>query len=289
MLGKFWREPKLSHLAGKAWFFLALLPFILGEARAQSDADFPGHLIIVGGGSMDDSLFHQFGHLAGGKDKPMVIIPTAMSDEAIAENTFRARFERLGFSRIQVLHTRNRLKAGEPAHVAMLREASGVYFSGGQQSRLADAYLGTAVETELKALLLRGGVIMGTSAGATIMGSLLIGGEARAYPNLNMPYPPALNLLDGTVLDQHVLKRNRQFDLIPVLEAYPQYLGIAIDEGTAAVVTGRQFRVWGPSYVLVYDPEDWQRQRKEYGRVHRPFHMLADGQGYDLVRRKVLR
>lgn len=101
-----------------------------------------GKLIIVGGGSMADSLYHIFGQLAGGKDRPLVIIPTAMSDEAIAENKFKDRFEKLGFSAIKVVHTREKSEANLPENVLKIQEASAIYFTGGDQSRIADAFSG---------------------------------------------------------------------------------------------------------------------------------------------------
>lgn len=266
-----------------------LLPLKGIPLAAQAEISQQGKLIIVGGGKMADSLYHIFGTLAGGKDKPVVIIPTAMSDEGIAENTFKNRFLSIGFSNIQVVHAREKSKADTPDNLNIIQQASAVYFTGGDQSRIADAFLGTKVHEELKKLLKRGGVIMGTSAGATIMGTLLIGGDARAFPNINMPYPPALDLLPQTVLDQHVLKRNRQFDLIPVLETYPHLLGIAMDEQTAIIVKDNQFSVWGPSYVLVYNTNDWKRQKEKYGKVHKPFMMMSMGQKYDLITREIIK
>jgi cyanophycinase-like exopeptidase len=81
--------------------------------------------------------------------------------------------------------------------------------------------------------------------------------------------------------------RNRQFDLIPVLEAYPGILGIAIDESTAAVVSRNSLSVAGKSYVLVYDQNDWKTQLQSWKRVYRPFQMLKEGTVYDLQTGKI--
>ena len=274
-----------------AIFFWSVLSLLIGGTAlsGQTGDNQNGSLIIVGGGSMADSLYHIFGELAGGKEKSLVIIPTAMSDDGIAENTFKDRFSKIGFSNIQVVHTRDRAKVDLPENIKKIQNASAIYFTGGDQSRIADVFFGTKIHDELKNLLQRGGVIMGSSAGATIMGTLLIGGDARAFPNINIPYPPALDLLPLSVIDQHVLKRNRQFDLIPVLESYPHLLGIAMDEQTAIIVKDRKFRVWGPSYVLVYDPYDWQMQMEKFGKISKPFIMLSMGQKFDLQTRKVFK
>jgi cyanophycinase len=86
-----------------------------------------------------------------------------------------------------------------------------------------------------------------------------------------------------------VLKRNRQFDLIPVLDSYPQLLGIAMDEQTAIIVSNNQFSVWGPSYVLVYNPLDWALQVKKFGKIYKPFIMLSKGQKFDLMARNIVK
>ena len=93
------------------------------------------------------------------------------------------------------------------------------------------------------------------------VGSVLVGGDARKDLTKPFDFPAALNLFPNTAIDQHVLARNRQFDLIPVIEQHPHLLGIAIDESTAIVVEGNQFSVLGKSYAMVYDAQDWEKQR----------------------------
>jgi cyanophycinase len=119
------------------------------------------------------------------------------------------------------------------------------------------------------------------------MGSLLIGGDHRKTPHVKTKFPIGLSFLKNTAIDQHVLVRNRQFDLIPVLEAHPGVLGIAIDESTAAVVSGNSLSVAGKSYVMVYDQNDWKGQLKAWGRVYRPFQMMQVGSVYDLKTGKI--
>jgi len=90
-------------------------------------------------------------------------------------------------------------------------------------------------------------------------------------------------------IDQHVLVRNRQFDLIPVIENYPNNIGVAIDESTAIIVESGLFKVWGLSYALLYDPKDWAEQQKKWGKVIKPFKMLGTGQGFDFRTRMILK
>ena len=134
---------------------------------------------------------------------------------------------------------------------------------------------------EFTSLLERGGTIMGTSAGATIMGSLLIGGDARDDLTIKYDFQPAFGFIRGSAIDQHVLVRNRQFDLIPVVENY-KVLGIGIDESTAIVVDNEKFKVIGTSFALIYDHEEWQKQILTYRKVIKPFYMMKnDGSSYN--------
>lgn len=247
-----------------------------------------GKLIIIGGGDIPDTLFNLFAASIGGKDQPIVVIPTATSDEAyIREGGHLKKFSSRGFTNLHTIHTRDKKMADDPALIELMRNAKGLYFGGGDQDLIAQAYGNTQLHKEMFALLERGGVIMGTSAGATIMGSLLIGGNHRETPNIKASFPVGLSFLKNTAIDQHVLVRNRQFDLIPVLEAHTGILGIAIDESTAAVVEGNSLSVAGKSYVLVYDQNDWKTQQQGWERVYRPFQMLREGTVYDFKTGKI--
>ena len=251
--------------------------------------NYKGKLIIVGGGNMPDSLFTFFANYCGGKDQSIVYIPTATTDEQyIKEGGHLVKFTSRGFTNLSTIHTRDKVKADDPKNIELVRNAKGIFFGGGDQDLIAAAYGETQLYKEFIALLERGGVIMGTSAGATIMGSLLVGGDARK--DLTKPYPfkPAFSFVKNMAIDQHVLVRNRQFDLIPVIENNPNNIGVAIDESTAIIVEAGKFKVWGLSYALLYDPLDWGKQQKEIGKVIKPFKMLGSGDGYDFNSRKIL-
>ena len=163
-----------------------------------------------------------------------------------------------------------------------LLEARGVWFPGGRQWRLADAYLGTKVHDELWALLGRGGVIGGSSAGATIQGSYLARGDTATNTVMMGDHEVGLGFLRNVAIDQHLLRRNRQFDLLEVITAHPELLGIGLDENTAIIVQGDEFEVIGASYVVVYDAE---RQLDSGGQ----FYFLAPGDRYNLKAREATR
>ena len=266
--------------------------FIL-NANAQTTSNpyfnYKGKLIIIGGGSIPDSLFSFFANYMGGKDQPIVYIPTATTDEEyIQKGEHLIKFSSRGFTNLSTIHTRNKKEADDPKNIALMRNAKGLYFGGGDQQLIANAYAGTKLYDEFIALLNRGGVIMGTSAGATIMGSLMVGGDARDDISKKYAFNPAFSFMTNTALDQHVLARNRQFDLIPVIEHYPGTLGIGMDESTAIIVEAGQFKVWGNSYAMLYDPKDWAAQKKKWGAVLKPFKMMASGSRFNFVTREII-
>ena len=155
-------------------------------------------------------------------------------------------------------------------------------FPGGRQWRLADAYLDTRVHRELQAVLDRGGVLGGSSAGATILGEYLVRGDTATNTIMMGDHEEGFGFLRNTAIDQHVLRRNRQFDLIEIIRARPELLGIGIDENTAIVVQGDEFEVIGRSYVLIYDN---QSVVGDSGL----FYFLSPGDQFDLATREARR
>lgn len=169
-------------------------------AWAQTVGPARGTLMAVGGNLRDPAIVRRFIDHAGGPDAPIVVIPTAGEDAVYDERWLGLRqFRDAGARQLTMLHTRDRTVADSEAFVRPLRHARGVFFTGGRQWRLADAYLGTRTSRELEALLARGGVIGGTSAGATILGSFLVRGDTtgpelmmgdHAVPSRLSPGPP---------------------------------------------------------------------------------------------------
>jgi len=211
-------------------------------------AGIPGPLVIVGGGTMTDDIRTAFVDLAGKDKAKIVVIPTASADadDATKADSFLKQWQTLKPASVELLHTRDVTKANDPDFVKPLTEATGVWFSGGDQSRITAAYRGTLTEKELKKLHARGGVIGGTSAGAAIMSDLMITGGTDTARTAD-----GLGFLPGFVVDQHFVARKRQLRLAGVIAANPGRVGVGIDESTALVVRGRQARVIGESTVTL--------------------------------------
>ena len=205
-----------------------------------------GSLILAGGGNLDQSIKDRFMELAGGPKAKLVVIPTASTTADTPDTDHGAAWRTFNPATLSVLHTRERSRANEPDFVQPLREATAVWISGGSQSRLADTYVGTAVEQELQALLARGGVIGGTSAGAAIMSQDMIA-NGKSSPNMGTGF----DLLPGAIIDQHFVARKRQPRSLQAVKDHPGKFGLGIDEGTAVEVTGRQMRVMGNSTATI--------------------------------------
>ncbi len=236
------------------------LGYFVSMAKAQTAGPEKGWLIIDGGG-VPDEVKKRFVALAGGPDANIVFIPTALSDEEMtAQGFFRGQGKGLarswGINHITMLHTRDKARANSEYFIDALRKASGVLIWGGRQWRLADAYLDTAVEREIKEVLARGGVVCGTSAGATIQGSYLVRGDPKSNEiMMSSGHERGFGLLSNSAIDQHVNTREREHDLVKVIEKHPELLGLGIDEGAAIVVHGDSFEVIG-GQVAIYDGKE---------------------------------
>jgi cyanophycinase len=278
---------KFSLKTARVLLFAALLS-ISPLVTATSDYDgsptvgpAKGSLVIVGGGTVVPEIRKRFVDLAGGADANFVLIPTAQGDPVDVEQARNFLSTSFGIAHVTVLHTRDRKLADSAEFTQPLRQASGVWIEGGRQWRLADAYLGTAVEREIKALLARRGVVGGSSAGATIQGSYLVRGAPAAPGNPDgdntiMMVPGHENgfaLLPNSAIDQHVIARHRESDLVPVIASHPRLLGIGIDQETAIVVHGDTFEVIGDSKVIIHDGKN-------------PFYFLSHGQKFNLKTRR---
>ena len=275
--------------------FTLILSNLQGQ-RTENDSAYigpeKGTLVIVGGGGRIDSIIKSFIKLAGGNDAPIVVIPTADARESYDENSGGAdRMRRLGATNVTVLHTTDRNIANSDSFVMPLISARAVWFGGGRQWRLVDAYKNTLTEKMFRKVLERGGVIGGTSAGATIQGSYLARGDTKNNQIMMGDHEEGFGFIKNIAIDQHVLARNRQFDMFDILKNRPELLGIAIDENTAVILNGNTFEVTGESYVIVYDGTFWSREGSDLKRLPEKtslFYFLRSGDKYDLLNRKVI-
>ena len=270
-------------------FFLALGAAIPARIAAQSPPSTlvgppRGTVIVVGGGLMGADLFSTFIDAAGGPDALIIVVPTAGGDSTYRQDDRSAQVWRdRGAHRVLLLHTYDRARANTDSFAAPIARAGGVWFEGGRQFRLVDAYAGTKTEAAFHDVLARGGVVGGSSAGATILGDFLVRG-APSNDNLIMDDPShekGFAFLRGVGIDQHVVARARLADLADsIVPKYPALLPISEDEGTAWVVRGDTARIIGAGQAFAYHVPTTDPGK--------PFITLHPGDEFDLATRTVL-
>jgi cyanophycinase len=211
-----------------------------------------GSLVIAGGGTLPPEIRQRFLDLAGGASRTRLVIIPAF-DATQAQQVALCDFWRsLGVRSVQILHANSRDEANQASFSGPLDQATAVWLSGGMQAWLSAQYAGTLVEDKLRAVIDRGGVIGGSSAGAAAMTKVMIQqGQEEAVEGTGF------DLLSGAVIDQHFLRRSRVNRLLGLMESHPDLTAFGIDEGTALVVQVPKGRlgVIGASYVLAYIPK----------------------------------
>lgn len=266
------------------------------QAPASNDAPeygpAKGTLLIVGGGNLNGTgINEKFIELAGGKDKHFVIVPTAGGNRkpdgtliVYDEQQVIAPWVKLGLTHVRMLHTADPKVADTEEFARPLRDADAVWFNGGRQWNIVDSYANTLTYREFHKVLDRGGVIGGSSAGATIQGDYLVRGDTSGS-NVMMTAEPnhqkAFAFLRRVAIDQHINTRNRWDDLIPVIQKYPTLLGIGLSEATAIIVRGDRFEVMGAWKVAVHD------NTRLYQPWEKPYSVLSAGDVYNMRTRKV--
>lgn len=254
-----------------------------------------GTLISIGG-SEDRQGEHQIlrevvkpalhkGHL--------VIIPTATQLYREVTADYLQTFHKLGVRHIEVLNIRRRDQAYDTKNLLRLRDASVIFFTGGDQLRLISLLAGTPIFYGIQDIYLHGGLVAGTSAGAMVMSeAVLIFNPANALAPLSLA--PGLNLIQDVVIDSHFVQRGRIRRLLGAVARNPHLLGIGIDEDTAIMVQPDQtFRVIGAGAVYVVDGTDISytsasdHQLDQFTSVHHTrLHVLAHGDHFDLFQRQ---
>ncbi len=251
----------------KQTLFLVLLSctaIAWSSPRADNAQSPKGHLIIIGGGERTDDIMARFVDLAGGPARARIIVlPMASSTPDTTGMEQAAEFKSRGVASVEWIII-NREDAANPAVLEKLDNATGVFFSGGDQVRITRAILGTPVHKKLLDLYQRGAVIGGTSAGAAIMSRVMLTGEElinrdstsmfTSMQKGNVENIEGLGFLHTVIIDQHFVKRKRLNRLICVVLEHPELPGIGIDESTAIQVNpDGTAEVMGQGTVVVID------------------------------------
>jgi len=255
-------------------------------AVPQSPRVDQGTLLIVGGGGTPRGLSRRFVELAGGTEEArLVYVPCSENSDVGQRHGMVESWKRMGVKHATFIHTKDRRKANtDEEFLAALKDATGIYFGGGRQWNFSDSYYGTRAHKLMKDVLYRGGVIAGSSAGASIQARYL----ARATPigNSRIMAPGyergGLGFISGVAIDQHFTQRGRQKDMTQLMQVHPQLLGIGLDEATAIEVQQSIAKVSGRGHVYFYDAHA-ERDADDPDYV-----ALSADSIYDLASRKVI-
>ena len=230
---------------------LPLVCYSQNDSTRQTTGPASGHLVIVGGGGQIRPILERFVELAGGPEARIVVIPTAGGSDSYGDNAAGAGILRdIGARSVTMLHSNDRSIADSDSFVAPLKRATGVWFGGGRQWRLVDAYKDPKTEALLWQVLERNGVIGGSSAGATIQGSYLARGDTKTNQIMMGDHEQGFGFIKNITIDQHTLARNRHFDMFDILKNRPELLGLSVDENTAVIVSVTHLKSWAKVMYL---------------------------------------
>ncbi|MDB9376078.1 cyanophycinase [Nodularia sphaerocarpa] len=218
-------------------------------------------LVIIGGAEDrdgDSQILREFVRRAGGI-KARIVIMTAAAElpRDVGENYIRV-FERLGAEGVRIIDTETREDASSSTALEAIAQATGIFFTGGDQARITSILKDTQIDTAIHQRFSEGIVVAGTSAGAAVMpDNMIVEGDAQTHPRMEIvAMGPGLGFLPGVVIDQHFSQRGRLGRLLSALVQEPAGLGFGIDENTAMVVTDHQIEVIGEGSITIIDESE---------------------------------
>jgi cyanophycinase len=259
-----------------------------------------GHLFIIGGRKLP-SLMKKFVQLAGGPQARIIIFPMASEDPLNAALYQRHQFELMGVKNVEFIIC-DSVSANADSNLSVLQDATGIFFSGGDQSNLTKALINTKMLEQIKQIYKNGGIIGGNSAGAAVMSEMMITGDelintdsTRAFITIqknNIKVTEGFGFLKSAIIDQHFVRRKRHNRLISLVLEHPELIGIAIDEATAIIFSpDNTFEVLGDYTVIVYDATEASRittdKKGNLSAANIRMHVLKSGDKYDLKTREV--
>jgi cyanophycinase len=257
-----------------------------------------GSVIIIGGAEdkvRDRVILSRFATLAGGRDATVAVISTASSMGLEAGERYKQVLGELGVRKVKTVHAVTRSQANDETAALAMRDATGIFMTGGNQLRLSSTIGGTRLADAVLDRFRQGAVVAGTSAGASAMSSHMIAfGASGATPKHRMAQIAAgLGVLPGVIVDQHFQQRNRLGRLLSLIAQNPSLLGLGVDEDTAGVVgPDHIMEVIGRGSITVVDGARSETDAWEV-HGHRPLmisgvvlHSLPAGYRFDLRRRE---
>jgi cyanophycinase len=217
-----------------------------------------GQLIIIGGAEDkegDCKILREFVRRSGGLQARVAVMTVATGLPGEVGETYMNVFERLGVEEVRVVDTASRNAASDPNAIEIIEQATGIFFTGGNQARITECLKDTPLDAVLHKRFSEGVVIAGTSAGAAMMpDTMIVEGESESHPKLEtVRMDRGMGFFPGVVIDQHFAQRGRLGRLLSAVAQQPAVLGFGIDENTAIVINTHEVEVIGESSVTIVD------------------------------------
>lgn len=255
--------------------------------------------MIIGGA--EDKLgqkpvLRRFVEMAGGTQARIAVCATASSLGDEITDLYDDVFSSLGAAEVTSVRPVNRAEAQSPVALKAMQDVTGVFFTGGNQSRLANVLRGTRLGDAVGALYAGGMVVGGTSAGASVLSEhMIVLGALGDTPKHRMAQSAqGLGLLPGVIVDQHFAERGRFGRLTSLVCASPHLLGMGVDEDTAAIISDeRLLSVLGRGSVFLVEADQaitnaYAARRTDPMLVSGArFHFLPAGTKFDLTAREL--
>jgi cyanophycinase len=255
-------------------------------------------LIVIGGreDKIGDALILRevARHVGSGK---LVVTDVASSDPEGLFEEYEEVFHKLGMERVERLEVRSRKAASDAKVLRVLNDANAVFFTGGDQLKITSQIGGTPVYDRIREIYRRGGVVAGTSAGASVVcGTMLTAGSGQTSPRLgeSVQMAPGLGFIRNVIIDQHFAERGRMGRLLAAVAQNPRTLGLGIDENTAVVIDAAEsFYVVGAGAVYAVDGRYISYSNVTEAAADRTLavydlklHVLTEGDSFDLETRR---
>ncbi len=254
-----------------------------------------GTLVVIGGHEDKENECLILQEVAKLLYNGKLIVATVASEEPEGDfESYQKAFKKLGIDHLSELYIKDRDESLDEGRLKALNGASGIYFTGGDQLRISSQIGDTAFETHIWEIYERGGVIAGTSAGASVMAEVMLvrGANNESYKIGDVHLAPGLGFMRDVTIDQHFAERGRIGRLMGAIALNPRILGIGIDEDTAIVVRNKKFSVIGSGAVYIVDGACVTESNIAEGEQDSvlsifgvKLHVLGAGDKFDLVTR----
>ena len=259
-----------------------------------------GILMAIGGAeerTPESPILKEFVRLAGGKRANIVVMTVATDSPEEVGAEYIEVFEKIGVKSVQAVDVSSRADAIAEENIKAVREASGLFFTGGDQLHITSLMGGTELQKAVHEIYEKGVIIGGTSAGAAMMSnSMILQGDGEEAPKLGaVEMGPGMDLIVGCMIDTHFSQRGRHGRLLTAVAHYPQDMGIGLDENTAMIVDKGEMRVMGTGAVTIIDAGGMTYANTPYVEKGQNLaladvrvHVVCEGEKFNLFERQMI-